>query len=197
MRRTHLTLSFFLLAVVLSQSALAQEQSLSPQGRKLKESWAELQKEPNDSAVQERYLAAFPHDYKGFLGLFDLGRELYYNSNVYIDILPVLAGSHEREVGELLVELSEDARWAGDAPNYLQHATATYASEHTQMFATLIKTLPPRKRAHLIAFLADVDNFGPYLEYQNIIDHLKSLGDGDLAHEFEVAREKRSSQPNN
>jgi hypothetical protein len=176
MKRAHLTVSVFLLAVVLSQSAPAQEPGLSPEGRKLKETWAELQKEPNDPAVQEQYLTAFPHDYKTFLALFDYGRELYENSYIYIDILSVLARSHEKEVGELLVGLSQDARWAGDAPNYLQHATTIYGGRHTQMFATLIKRLPPGKRAHLIAFLADAENFAAYPEYQDIIDHLKILG---------------------
>ena len=194
MKRAQVMLSVLLLLAILCQSAPAQEKHLSPNGRKLKEAWAELQRKPNDPIIQKRYLAAFPHDYKSFLELFDLNRELYDDGHEYIDMLPTLARSHEREVGELLVQLGGDAHYDADAPSYLQHATSTYGSQHTQMFVRYLKSLPPGRQAQLIAFLADVENPAAYPEYQSIIDHLKSLGDSDVAHKFEVAREKRSSQ---
>jgi hypothetical protein len=47
----------------------------------------------------------------------------------------------------------------------------------------------------LVDFLADVENHSAYKDYQETIDHLKSLGQNRLANEFEVARKKRSQQP--
>jgi hypothetical protein len=196
-KRALVTLSVFLSLAGLSQSTPAQEKQLSPAGRKLKEAWDEMQRKPNDPIIQKRYLAAFPHDYKSFLELFDFERELYDEAHEYIDTLPVLARNHEREVGKLLVQLGGDAHYEADAPGYLRNSTSTYGSQHTQMFVRFLKSLPPRKQAQLVAFLADVENPAAYPEYQSIIDHLKVLGDMDVAHKFEVAREKRSSQPNN
>ena len=194
MKRARRSLLLFLLLAVLSQISPAQETHLSHRARKLKERWAELQAKPTDPSTQQRYLIVFPHDYKSFLELFEFNRELY-DGHKYIDVLPGLATSHGKEVGKLLVGLSKDAHYDADAPSYLQHATATYGSQHTQMFADLLKSLTPEKQEHLIAFLADVENPAAYPEYQNIIDHLKVLRDNDIARKFEIAREKRSGQP--
>ena len=196
MKRGQAALSVFLLLAVLSSSAPAQEKQLSPVARKLKEALADLQRKPNDPIIQKRYLLAFPRDYKSFLELFDFERELS-DGYEYIAILLMLSKSHEREVGILLVQLGGDAHYEADAPGYLQHATSIYGSEHTQMFVRFLKRLPTGKQAQLIAFLADVENPAAYPEYQSIIDHLKILGDNDVAHKFEVAREKRASEPNN
>jgi hypothetical protein len=185
-------LLFFLLLGSPSQSVAVQKNGLAPVGHRLEEAWAELQKEPNDYTTQKRYLAAFPQSYKSFLALFGLNGELYGSAHEYVDVLPTLARNHERAVGSLLLHLSEDAHYEADAPSYLQHATATYGSEHTRTFAKLLGSLPVGKQSRLIAFLADVENPAAYPEYQAIIDHLKALGDGGLAAKFEVARENRS-----
>lgn len=192
MNKAQVTLSILLLLGTISQFAPAQGKHFSSGGGKLKDIWAELQRKPNDTILQKQYLAAFPHNYESFLGLFDYNRELYNEGHEYIEMLPRLARCHEREVGELLVKLAGDAHYEADAPSYLQHATATYGSQHTKMFVRSLKRLSPGKQAQLITFLADVENFSAYPEYQRIVDHLKSLGENDLAHKFEVAREKRS-----
>ena len=192
MRRIQVRTICLLLVGFFCQSSHAQGGPPSPRAQNLRMAWVELQKKPDDSITQEEYLTVFPHDYKSFLKLFGLNRELYDDGYEYVAILPTLATRRERQVGTLLVQLCEDAQYDADAPSYLQHAMAAYGTQHTQMFVTLLKRLPPGKQAHVIAFLADVENPTAYPEYQSIIDRLKMLGDSDVARKFEIAREKRS-----
>jgi len=160
----------------------------------LTQALAQLQKAPDDRKVQERSLDAFPQTYKSFLELFDLNHPLY-DGHEYVETLYSLAGSHELEVGRLLVQLSKDAHCDGDAPSYLQNATATFGSQHTKTFLALLELLPVGKQANLITFLADVENHQAYSEYQLIIDHLKALDERSFARKFEAARAKRSRRP--
>jgi hypothetical protein len=178
--------------LLLGSSILAKGQTkrLSPEARRLTNALAELQKRPNDPEVQRQYLNVFPHDYKSFLALFDLDRELYDGQN-FILVLPSLVKDHEDDEGRLLVGLSKDAHKEADAPTYLQYVTAIYGSQHTKTFATLLEQLPSAEQANLVTFLADVENHAAYTGYQGIIDHLKALGQGHLAKEFELARETR------
>jgi hypothetical protein len=46
----------------------------------------------------------------------------------------------------------------------------------------------------LIVFYADVENHQAFPECQLIIEQLKKLGEGDLAHMFEAARFSRMNQ---
>lgn len=193
-RTRSLPAAFFLLGV-LPLSVRAQEKTLSPKAQELTQALAALRSEPADAIAQERYLKAFPHDYKGFLELFDLDHELYDGSDDYIDVLPSLAKNHATKVGKLLVGLSKDAHAEADAPAYLQHATAAYGGQHTRIFGELLKQLPSQKQSQLITFLADVENHSGYPEYQVIIDRLKGLGEQDLASKFEEARKNREQQP--
>ena len=168
----------------------AQQKPLSPEGQRLIDAFAELQTKPDDPTAQEQYLKVFPHDYKSFLALFDLDRELY-DGYKFIIVLPSLAKNHENEVGRVLTQLSKDAHKEADAPTYLQYATAVYADEHTKTFVGLLQQLPPGEHANLVTFLGDVENHRVYGQYQGIIDHMRGIGRDDLAREFEVAREKR------
>lgn len=190
MKTVRATCLSFLLLVTPALSIRAQEKRLSPEGRKLTDALVELQKSPGDPAAQERYLKAFPNDFKTFLELFDLDQELY-DGHEYIDVLPSLAKKHEVELGTLLVQLSKGAHWDADAPNYLQFVTTVYAGQHTKTFVSLINPLPPKDQANLITFLADKENHVGYKEYQDIIDRLNSIGQDRLAKKFVVAREKR------
>jgi len=194
MKTVKATCLSFLLLVTFALTIPAQERRLSPEGRKLTDAFAQLQKSPDDSVAQERYLEAFPKDFKTFLQLFDLHRELS-DGHEYIYLLPSLANKHEVELGALLIQLGKGAHWDADAPNYLQQVTANYAGQHTKTFVSLIKLLSPTDRANLITFLADAENHGAYKEYQDIIDRLRSTGQNRLEKEFEVAREKRMHQP--
>jgi predicted glycoside hydrolase/deacetylase ChbG (UPF0249 family) len=185
-----LAIAFFLL--IASPSFVhAQGNTLSPEGRNLTDALAKLHEKPQNPEVQEEYLKLFPHQYKDFLGLFDFRKELY-DGHDFIIVLPALAGNHEAEVGSLLVHLSKDAHKEADALSYLQDATAVYASQHTKTFAELVSRLSPGEHTNLITFLADVENYRSYKEYQDVINQLKALGQDGLAKEFEVARERRS-----
>jgi hypothetical protein len=193
--RAYRALGFACGLLLMSLTAIeAQEKRLSDRARTLSDALTELQKNPNDSRVQQRYLDAFPHDYKGFLQLFDLDQELSDGYD-FISVLPSLATNHEAEAGALLVDLSKNARWDADAPNYLQTATATYAGQHTKTFVSLVERLSSSEHVNLITFLADKENHSAYKEYQDIIDHLRNLGENKLAKEFEAARRKRALQP--
>ena len=110
------TLVVFCLVVLSLTLIQAQEKQLSEPAAALNNALVELQKKPSDPVVQQRHLEVFPHDYKSFLELFDLHRELYDGVD-FIRILPELAKNHDAEVGNLLVRLSKDAHWEGDAPS--------------------------------------------------------------------------------
>jgi hypothetical protein len=172
----------------------AQEKKLSDPARKLTGALEELQKTPSDPAVQQRYLKAFPRDYKSFVKLFDLNQELCDGFG-FIDVLPSLAGNYDIEVGALLVGLSKDARYESDAPNYLRIATVSYAGQHTKTFVSLVETLSSSEHVNLITSLADVESHSADKEYPDIVDHLRTLGENKLAREFEAARRKRLHQP--
>jgi hypothetical protein len=163
--------------------------------QKLSQALSQLQKTPDDPSAQGEYLEGFPQNYKDFLELFDLGRPLYDDSYEYVEAVSSLAKNHEAEVGKLLVELSKDAHYEADAPGYLRNAMAAYGSQYTKTFLARLKSLPAAKQANLITFVADVEAFDAYPEYQLIIDHAKALGETQLAKKFELARAKRSKQP--
>jgi hypothetical protein len=173
----------------------SQERQLSVRARDLTQALAALRASTSDSQAQGRYLTTFPHDYKEFLNLFDLGHELSDGAD-YIDALSLTEEKHPTELGRLLVGLAKDAHYDADAPSYLQHLTAVYAGKHAEIFIELFDQLPPQKQTQLITFLADVENHGSYPEYQAIIDAFKRLGEGNLAIRFEKARAKREKHRN-
>lgn len=191
MTRIRHGLALSLLFAALLVQAQQQPAKPSALAQNLKVALAELQKHPEDPAVQARYLKVFPKDFKTFLALFGPGHELY-DGHEYILILPGLAEHHEVELGKLLVGLSRDAEYDADAPSYLQHVTTGYAASHTKVFLKLVRALPPKKRDTLITFLADVEALAGDPAYQSIVDHLRELGDHSLAKEFEAARAERA-----
>jgi hypothetical protein len=182
-----------LILLLFGLHATAQDKQLSPKARELAQALAALRSSPNDSAAQERYLKAFPHDYRAFLNLFDLDHELY-DGHDFVDALSLAGKGHEAELGNLLVGLAKDAHYDSDAPSYLQGLTAVYAGQHPKTFAELLKQLPFQKQAQLITFLADVEAHYSYPEYQAIIDGLKRIGEDKLAMRFEEARTNRERQ---
>jgi hypothetical protein len=154
-----------------------------------------LKKAPHDRSAQLEYIHAFPHDYASFVRLFDLGKRLY-DGHEYVEAFSALANIHEDEIGSTLTSLCSEARYAADAPEYLQQATAVFWSQHTQKFLSLLKALPARKRAHIINFLTEgVEDFAAYPEYQRIVDHSNALGETTIAQQFETARTRRTEQP--
>ena|SRR2546422_5243893 len=171
-----------------------QQETISANATNLERALTQLRSTPDDPTAQRRYLEAFPHTYKEYLQLFDLGQPLY-DGHDYVEGISSLAKNHELAVGKLLVNLSKDAHYDADAPSYLQQATCVYGSRYTRTFLALLKELAPIKQANLITFLADVENHRAYPEYEVIIDHSKALGEAALAKKFELARAKREKQP--
>jgi len=171
-----------------------QEKAISAEAQNLVRAIGDLKKDPSNLAVQQRYLSCFPRNYAVFLHLFEPGQELYDGSE-YIDALSRLATNHENTVGQILVQLSKDAKYAPDAPSYLQQATTKYASQHAQIFASIVRHLSIEERAHVITFLADVENYSAYPEYQETIHELDKLGEKRLVEQFQIARRERQSKP--
>jgi hypothetical protein len=104
-----------------------------------------------------------------------------------------LQGHHVAEVGSLLVQLSKDAEYQGNAPSCLHNVMANYGSRYTKRFAILLHQLSPQERGQLINFLADVESAN-YPEYRAIIQNLKGLNESDLAKEFQQAQAERTKQ---
>jgi hypothetical protein len=154
-----------------------------------------LQKAPDDTGAQQKYIHAFPHDFASFVRMFDLGKPLY-DGHEYLEVFSSLGDTHEDDIGSTLTSLCSEARYDADAPEYLQQATAVFGSRHTEKFLSLLKAFPARKQAHIIKFLTDgVEDFAAYPEYQRIIDHSNSLGETAMAEQFETARTRRTEQP--
>jgi hypothetical protein len=86
----------------------------------------------------------------------------------YIFALSALQGHHVAEVGSLLVHLSKDAEYQGNAPRCLHNVMANYGSHFTKSLALFLHRLSPQGRGQLINFLADVE-LAHYPEYQVII----------------------------
>jgi hypothetical protein len=184
--------TFVFVAVLLLSLPLlpAQQKRLSSAGLHLRAALADLRRRPDDKRAQENYLKAFPRDYKTFLLLFGTGRELADGSD-FVPTLSSLTRVDEGVLGHLLLQVCKDAKSGADAPNYLRHVTATYAAQHTKTFAALANRLSPMDKAHVVEFLALVENFDAYPEYQTITTNLRQQGDADLANEFVTARQNR------
>jgi hypothetical protein len=186
---------FALLLLVLFSTiagALSGRRVATPE--KLKAAFTTLKATPNSRTAQHHYLKAFPHSYKRFQAYFGTGGALADGNECdYIFALSALQSHHVAEVGSLLVRLSKDAEYQGNAPSCLHNVMANYGSRYTKRFAGLLHQLSPQERAQLINFLADVES-AKYPEYQAIIQNLKGLQEIDLAKEFQQAQAERSKQ---
>jgi hypothetical protein len=161
---------------------------------KLKAAFTSLKATPDSRTAQHHYLKAFPQSYKKFQAYFGAGGALVDGNECdYIFALSALQGHHVAEVGSLLVQLSKDAEYEGNAPSCLHNVMANYGSHYTKQFAGLLHRLSPQERGQLINFLADVES-ARYPEYQAIIQNLKGLQETDLAKEFQQAQAERSKQ---
>ena len=175
---------------ILTPPVGAQQRTASRDAQKLRTEFLDLKRTPNDLRVQQKYLRSFPRTYAAFLGLFEPNHELYDGFD-YINVLLLLARNNEKAVGQILLRLSKGAKYEADAPSYLQQVTTQYASQHTRMFVALLKPLPIDEEAHIITFLADVEDASADPQYGETILQLKKLGEDDLARRFQFAREER------
>lgn len=184
-----------LLLVGLSSTIVAAQPLRSAAAaERLKTAFTNLKATPNSRTAQHHYLKAFPHSYKRFQAYFGPGGALVDGNECdYIFALSALQKHHVAEVGSLLVQLSKDAEYEGNAPSCLHTVMANYGSRYTKRFAGLLHQLSAQERAQLINFLADVES-AHYPEYLNIIQNLKGLQETDLVKEFQQAQAERSKQ---
>jgi len=177
-------------------SLWAGESTLSPQAQELKSLLTSLKERPHDKSIQMQYLEKFPKDIGAFRYLFDQSdfSELYLDSEEYISSLYGIEQDQPDTVGKILVGLSKDAPQGADALSSLQGVTAQYAVKHTATFAKLLHSHTESDRSNLIKYLADVENYNFYPEYQHIITNLRKIGETNLAQQFEAARSKRMKQ---
>jgi hypothetical protein len=183
------------IAMAVSDDA---EKTLSTEASALKQAFADLELNPDDLAVQERYLSLFPKDFPSFARLFaprDFSE--LYDGQDYIAALGSLSPRYSEAVGEQLIRLSKDApSGCCDALSHLRNAMANYAVNDTKIFVQLLKRCGRNNVVSIIRYLADVENHSAYEEYPLIISKLRKLGEEDLAKQFEqarVARIKRST----
>ena len=184
-----------LFLMTLSSSAAA-VQSLhhASNAEKLKTAFTNLKAMPNSRSAQHHYLKVFPRTYKKFQAYFGTGGALADGNECdYIFALSAVQGHHVVEVGSLLVQLSKDAEYEGNAPSCLHNVMANYGSHFTKSFAVFLHQLSPQERGQLINFLADVES-AHYPEYQAIIQNLKGLQEIDLAKEFQQAQAEHAKQ---
>jgi hypothetical protein len=161
---------------------------------KLKAAFAGLKATPTSRSAQHHYLKAFPRTYKKFQAYFGSGGALADGNECdYIFALSTLQSQHVAEIGNLLVQLSKDAEYHGNAPSCLHNVMANYGSHYTKRFAGLLHQLSSQERGQLIDFLAELESAN-YPEYRAIIQNLKSLNEPDLAKEFQQAQAERSKQ---
>ena len=187
------TLALFLLALS-SSAAAAQSIHHASNAEKLKTAFTSLKATPNSRSAQHHYLKVFPRTYKKFQAYFGPGGALADGNECdYIFALSALQGHHVAEVGGLLVQLSKDAEYEGNAPSCLHNVMANYGSHFTKSFAVYLHQLSPQERGQLINFLADVES-AHYPEYQAIIQNLKGLQETDLAKEFQQAQAEHAKQ---
>ena len=186
-------LALFLLTLS-SSAAAAQSLHHASNAERLKAAFTSLKATPNSRSAQHHYLKVFPRTYKKFQAYFGTGGALADGNECdYIFALSALQGHHVAEVGSLLVQLSKDAEYQGNAPSCLHNVMANYGSHFTKSFAVYLHQLSPQERGQLINFLADVES-AHYPEYQAIIQNLKGLQETDLAKEFQQAQAERSKQ---
>src|SRR4029077_12490129 len=118
------TLALFLFTLS-SSAAAAQSLHHASNAEKLKTAFTNLKAMPNSRSAQHHYLKVFPRTYKKFQAYFGPGGALADGNECdYIFALSALQGHHVAEVGGLLVQLSKDAEYEGNAPSCLHNVMA-------------------------------------------------------------------------
>ncbi|MFZ7166271.1 MAG: hypothetical protein ACO1G5_01870 [Bacteroidota bacterium] len=168
-------------------------QTLIPDAKKVKLAYENLSANSNSIILQQNYVAAFPSDTNTFLAVFQTTKfdQLYLDSDKYIEAFEKCAGTFPTEVIGKCVDIGKNLVWEADAIGHLQHISIALAANHLTTFINKYKTLDNRQQNSLIRFYADVENHNAFEEYQKLIDKLKSVGEMDIAKNFETARENR------
>jgi hypothetical protein len=184
------------LSFLFSNAVLAQ--SLSQTSQKIKTAYDELKNEPASNQKKLTYLKVFPQNKEQFMAVFDPDdfKELYSESFKYIDAFISLAQNYPAAVINKSINIGKNLKWEADATGQMQHSIVLLGNQHIALFLKKIDTLSPIEEAHLIAFLADVENHKAYHEYQQLIESLQRIGENKLANKFINARALREKVKN-
>jgi hypothetical protein len=173
-------------------------QSLSFKIGWLRTSYNELKENSGSSDKQLAYIQNFPSDSTSFMDIFQPAdyKHLYKESHDYINTFFSLSTNHPNEIIDKSINIGEYLIWQGDATGDMQHGIVDLGNSNTKIFASKLHSLTQSHKAHLISFLADVENFTAYPQYQSLINSLNKIGEKTLADEFVNARTLRESEKN-
>lgn len=186
----------FCLHLFFALPYIALSQPLSPKSKEVKAAWKALNRQPDSKQSQLAYLKAFPSNKRDFVAVFDPDdfTQLYDESNKYIDSFIALAKDYPALVIDKSINIGRNLKWNADAINYLQDAIIELGINNTVMFSIKLNSLSLVEKMHLIKFLADVENYKAYPEYQRLINALTKIGEKALANKFEVARTEQEKE---
>lgn len=194
-------IAFVLLLSTLPASAYAQNagnpKPLIPEAAKVEKAYMAMKNHPGNSLYEKQFILAFPRNWKTFLDVYqppDFSQLYEESADQICFTMPALSDKYPERVGSLLVGLSKDGHYDSDAPACLQDVTAKFAAKHTSLFVRLFRQLSSSEQKNLVKFLADVANFEAYPEYKQIISHLESSGNRDLAKKFKRAKQARMKE---
>jgi hypothetical protein len=155
---------------------------------------------PDSLAAQRKYVKQFPSDYQTFAKVFDppdFGY-LYRSCFDYIDVFHTISNNFPHEVCKKLVSLSKDGElylkqsaFIADAPALLQQTTIQVGVNHPDQFLDVVHQLSGNQKKDLATFLADVESFSAYSEYQSLLDTLSNRRESRLLELFLEAKQAR------
>jgi hypothetical protein len=170
---------------------------VSPDSAQLEALRLSIEKNP-DPVSEQKYLALFPSNHQTFRRIF-LGNdenfdELTDKTEEHLSLIKTLSEKYPKEVLHIWLSVATNGRWDADAVGMFQHQLIEYAVAHTKEFASALVAIPPKERASIIRFLADVENHRAYVEYPALMENLSRLGYPELHHQFAEVKKKRMSQ---
>ena len=187
---------FICLSLLISNAVFAQ--SLSQTSQKIKIAYDELKSDSSSNRKQLAYLTEFPNNSGTFMAVFmppDFG-ELYSDSYKYIEALIGLAKTYPSKVIKKSLNIGKGLKWEADATGQMQQSIVELGNKNIHIFSQQLNSLPTIEAAHLITFLADVENHKAYPEYQQLIESLQRIGENQLATKFIAARALREKSSN-
>lgn len=152
----------------------------------------------HDPDVERRYLDSFPSDYQTFRRMFmgnnDDFDELMDRTEAHLSLLESLSHRYPDKVLNIWLGVAKNGHWDADAVAMVQDQLARYAASHTREFASALVEMPSEDRTNVIRFIADVESYGAYPEYPEIMEHLHRLGYDELQRQFAEAERARKIQ---
>ncbi|MEK6747955.1 MAG: hypothetical protein AABY83_01955 [Pseudomonadota bacterium] len=181
-------------------AALAAHAAMSPTSVELEKLRIQIEAHPIPDA-ELHYLALFPKTFAEFTKIFSFqysssgyalpNEELEKTHAEHLRLLEKLAMKYPQQVLDIWLSVSIDGKESADAVSYLQSQLAEYAAKETEIFAAALLAKPDAQRKSIIKFLADVENFSGYPEYETILGNLEKLGHTKLRRLFSDAKAQR------